>query len=215
MICVCLNGPSTEACRAWFDRVEMAEIRIDGLRATPDQLEELFGGHSNLVATCRADGSRSDGERLSLLEAAIGGGAAWVDIELEADPAYRAALTERATASGCRVIISHHDFDATPGLATLMALRDRCFAAGADLVKIACAVQTPRDNARLLGLLGDAAPLVVVGMGPLGVITRVAAPLLGAPFTFASPELGRETAPGQLDSETLARLLEELGEPQP
>jgi 3-dehydroquinate dehydratase-1 len=215
MICVCLNGPSLEACRGWFDRVQMAEIRIDGLRATPDQVGELFGGHSNLVATCRADGSRSDDERLALVEAAIRGGAAWVDVELEADPAYRAALAERASASGCRVIVSHHDFDATPDLATLIALRDRCFAAGADLAKIACAVQTPRDNARLLGLLDDTAPVVVVGMGPLGVITRVAAPLLGAPFTFASPEMGRETAPGQLDLETLARLLEDLGEPLP
>jgi 3-dehydroquinate dehydratase-1 len=66
------------------------------------------------------------------------------------------------------------------------------------------------DNARLLGLLDDARKIVVVGMGELGRITRIAASLLGSPFTFASQGLGKETARGQIDHETLRTLLRGL-----
>jgi 3-dehydroquinate dehydratase len=47
-------------------------------------------------------------------------------------------------------------------------------------------------------------------MGKEAQITRIAAPLLGAPFTYAALESGRETAPGQLDKDTLAALLKLL-----
>ncbi len=40
-------------------------------------------------------------------------------------------------------------------------------------------------------------------MGDAGRITRVAAPLLGSEFTFASPGEGRETAPGQMSASQL------------
>jgi len=47
---------------------------------------------------------------------------------------------------------------------------------------------------------------VVIGMGEKGRITRVMAPFLGAEFTFASPESGGETAPGQLSVNQLNEL---------
>ncbi len=46
--------------------------------------------------------------------------------------------------------------------------------------------------------------MVIIGMGEKGVITRVAAPMLGAEFTFASAETGKETAPGQISKERLS-----------
>jgi 3-dehydroquinate dehydratase-1 len=45
-------------------------------------------------------------------------------------------------------------------------------------------------------------------MGVKGRILRVVAPLLGSPFTFASLSEGRQTAEGQMDRETLFRLVE-------
>jgi 3-dehydroquinate dehydratase/shikimate dehydrogenase len=41
-------------------------------------------------------------------------------------------------------------------------------------------------------------------MGPLGVASRILGGRWGAPFTFASPENGREAAPGQLPAAVLA-----------
>ncbi len=46
------------------------------------------------------------------------------------------------------------------------------------------------------------------GMGKDGRITRIAAPLLGAPFTYASLDNTRETASGQLDSRTLKQIID-------
>lgn len=210
MICVSLSGPSALDCRQSLAGLEFAEIRLDAMDLSPSEVADLFACHPKLVATCRPGRGRSDAQRRALLEAALDAGAAYLDMELEAPAALREPLAARARAAGCRLIISHHDHRSTPAGPDLRALREACFAAGADLAKVACAVETPRDVARLLGLLDDPAPTVVVGMGRLGAVSRLAAPLLGAPFTYACLEPGRETAPGQLDHRRLARLLSEL-----
>jgi len=49
--------------------------------------------------------------------------------------------------------------------------------------------------------------VIALGLGPAGVVTRLAAPLLGAPFTYTSLRPGRETADGQLDWLTMDRIL--------
>jgi len=63
-----------------------------------------------------------------------------------------------------------------------------------------------------MGLLDSDRPLVVIGMGPQGAITRIVAPLLGSPFTYAAPEKGREVVEGQLDRHTIRRALDFLGD---
>jgi len=85
-----------------------------------------------------------------------------------------------------------------------------CFESGGDIAKIACKVNSERDNARLLGLLDSGRDVIVIGMGEKGRITRIVAPLLGSPFTYAAPARGRETADGQPDRETMERYLRML-----
>ena len=46
--------------------------------------------------------------------AAIEAGARYVDVEVQADEAYRRDIIEKARIHGCKVIISFHDFQATP-----------------------------------------------------------------------------------------------------
>ncbi len=146
-------------------------------------------------------------ERKRLLLKAIDAGAAFVDVELEAPQAYRLEIVKEARATGCRVIISHHDYERTPGAAALRKAVARCFRCGADIAKIACKVNSDCDNARLLGLLDCRRKLVVVGMGPKGRITRIAAPLLGSRFTFATAAAGKETAEGQVGRAGLERMI--------
>ena len=86
-----------------------------------------------------------------------------------------------------------------------------CRAAGADVVKLACQVNEPADNIRLLSLYDKEEQLVIVGMGPLGVITRIAGPLLGALFTYAAPKKEMETATGQLTKDTLLQIYDMIG----
>jgi 3-dehydroquinate dehydratase len=54
--------------------------------------------------------------------------------------------------------------------------------------------------------------MVPIGMGEQGVITRIAAPLLGAEFTFAAPEGKPGTAPGQISKEKLHSILRQIQE---
>lgn len=206
MICVSLAEPSVAACLAALKGLDFAEIRMDMMKLMLEEIPRLFSGNRVLIATCRP-GGRSDEERKRLLMRAIASGATFVDVEIESETAYREEIVAEARSCGCRVIVSHHDYERTPERPALEACVSACFEAGADIAKIACMVRSDRENARLLALLDTDREIVVVGMGKRGRVTRILAPLLGSPFTYASLSQGKETADGQIDRETLQELL--------
>lgn len=206
MICVSLAEPSVAACLAALKGLDFAEIRMDMMKLMLEEIPRLFSGNRVLIATCRP-GGRSDEERKRLLMRAIASGATFVDVEIESETAYREEIVAKARSCGCRVIVSHHDYERTPERPALEACVSACFEAGADIAKIACMVRSDRENARLLALLDTDREIVVVGMGERGRVTRILAPLLGSPFTYASLSQGKETADGQIDRETLQELL--------
>lgn len=211
-ICISIGGRTAGECLKALKGQEFAEIRLDMLeRATGQDVKRLFAGKLKLIATCRP-GKLADGWRKELLLEAIDTGAAYVDVEVEAGDGYKKEIVAAAKAKGCAAIVSFHDHDKTPGEGELKQIVDWCFESGADIAKIACKVNTDGDNARLLGLLDDRREIIVVGMGTKGRITRIAAPLLGSPFTFASAAAGKETAEGQIDGRTLDAILRTLEE---
>jgi len=128
----------------------------------------------------------------------------YVDVELSSQ--FHDVMVEKA---GAGLIVSHHDFEATPD--NLSALYDRMCAVGADIVKIVTTPRSVADVARVMSFAERAArgggpPLVALAMGPLGVMTRILAGRYDAPFTFASAEAGAESAPGQVALEAMANL---------
>lgn len=210
MICVSLAEPTAAACLRALEGIDFAEIRLDKMRIGPGGVIKIFARHPHLIATCRA-GGMSEEKRRRLLLSAIGAGAAFVDIELESETRFKEQIVRAARSAVCRVIVSYHNFDKTPPRADLEKTIELAFASGADIAKIACRVRARRDSARLLGLLDIGRPLIVVGMGSKGGLTRIAAPLLGSLFTYASLGKGKETAEGQWDAPSLERILLELG----
>ena len=208
MICISIGEASIADCLRAIEGAECAEIRLDLLATGPEAVERIFSSHPRLIATCRP-GSLGEETRAELLIRAIDSGAAFVDVELEWEGPLRDAVVDRARAAGCRVIISFHDHETTPERAELLKIIERSFDRGADAVKVACRVRSDRENARLLGLLDDARPLIVIGMGDRGRITRIAAPLLGSLWTYAAAFPGKETADGQQDAASLARRMKE------
>jgi 3-dehydroquinate dehydratase-1 len=210
MICVSIAEDSIEACLSALRETDFAEIRLDAMSLTPAEVTGLFSSHHKLIATCRP-GRFPDDDRRALLLAAIDAGAAYVDIEVEGEQDYREEIVARARMHGCTIIVSFHDHEKTPDHHELEAILSECFRAGADIAKIACTARSQRDNARLLGLLDRKEEVLVVAMGVKGRITRVVAPLLGSPFTFASLRRGKETADGQIDRGTLEGLIQALG----
>ncbi len=210
MICVSIAEPTLEECLTALADIPFAEIRMDMMRPlSARDVSALFSSHNRLIATYRP-GKAADQERERLLGAAIDGGAAYVDVEVDSAEAFREAIVARAQKAGCTVICSFHDYAKTPGREELLSRIEECHRSGGRIAKIACMVLSDRDNARLLGLLDSEGRVVVVGMGEKGRITRVLAPLLGSPFTFASLASGRETAEGQMDHDTVLRLMEQV-----
>ncbi|NIM16438.1 MAG: type I 3-dehydroquinate dehydratase [Candidatus Aminicenantes bacterium] len=225
MICICIGEPTVKHCKKILldPDVEMAEIRLDGAYLSANEIQTIFSLHPRLIATCRP-GNHTGKERKKVLVTAIIAGAAFVDIEIEADPAFKEELIQIAHVQGCQVILSYHNFETTPPRGDLETIVNQCISDGADIVKVACQVHSVSHCLRLLSLYdfhhpevkidketgsektGDSCQIIAIGMGEKGKITRVAAPFLGAPFTYASIVTGLETAPGQVDADTLGKI---------
>lgn len=196
MICVSLSGLKTAEILNEIKELSMAELRLDLMDNSLADIEKIFRSHANLIATCRPN-KLSDQERRKRLSAAIAGGAAYVDIENEAAQEWKSEIKEMAHQNRAKVIISSHNFEETPASTELISLVHAMQSQGADLVKLACQCNSKEDSARILSLYAHFTKLIAIGMGPLGIVTRIAAPFLGAPFTFAAGKAGI-TAPGQL-----------------
>ena len=224
MICVSIHEPTAEACLNVLKNLTFAEVRIDAMRAGIEDMRKIFSRPLMLIATFRPEGSAASkadvpdtDRRKRFLTAAIDAGASYVDIEVESGSAYRREIIEKARSKNCKVIISFHDFHETPETGELISIASRCFSDGADIAKIACKVNSEKDSLRLLSILGRQdlnGRTIVVGMGAKGRITRIAAPLLGSPFTFASLSDDKKTAEGQIDKDTLGFILKVLDDGQ-
>lgn len=207
MICVSIaDVTADEACRIIREH-EISEVRLDRIKFTEDDLEKIFSS-GKTVATFRPVEGMDNEKRKDILKSAIKYGASYVDIEVENSDPFKSELKESAARTGCRAIVSYHDYDKTPVMRELEQLISWCFEGGADVAKIACQVNSTADAARLLSLYSLGKPVISIGMGEIGKITRIAAPLLGAPFTYASLDSERETAPGQIDSCTLKKIID-------
>lgn len=208
-ICVSIGKVPFDAITGILNRVEMAEIRLDLALLEEEQIKAVFSAHDKLIATCR-EGEYNDLERARLLEIAVLHGAAWIDVEADASPQFRERMIKLASSSGTALILSRHYYTHTPGQEELTGAVDEMLGDGADIAKIAAQVNEPSDAARLLSLYTVPGKIVSIGMGPLGVITRIAAPFLGAPFTFASAGDDLSTAGGQIEYAGMTALIEKI-----
>ncbi len=197
MICISLAEIPFNDCIKAIEKTEFAEIRIDKLGFSEDQLQALFNINRKTIATCRPC-SYTDDKRKALMKLAIDSGARYIDIEYEAPEQYSKELVEYAHNNNTVVIISYHNFDETPEKYQLEHIIEKAELMGADRVKLATTANTTADNARILSLYEQHTNIIAFCMGEIGIVTRVAAPYLGAEFTFAALNKKLITAPGQL-----------------
>jgi 3-dehydroquinate dehydratase I len=207
MICTSIAGVGVEECISLAKKAELAEVRLDLIEGiSASGAKRIFSSKKGLIAACRP-GKMDEGKRKEILLAAMGAGAGYVDIEVDAPDAYKREIAAKAKAGKCLLIVSYHNYEKTPVRAELDQIVKWCFESGADIAKIACKANSQKDNARLLGLLDNEKKMIVVGMGEDGRLTRIVAPLLGSMFTFAAATKGKETAPGQMEKETLEKAM--------
>lgn len=131
--------------------------------------------------------------------------AAMVDVEIRS-MREMAPVVREAKSGGVAVLASFHDFRKTPPLVRLREIAARATDAGADFLKIATLTSSPGDVVRLLELLDETPlPLAVMGMGPLGMASRVMLSAAGSVLNYGW--LHRPNVAGQWSALELARLL--------
>ncbi len=195
-LCATVTAETTAGLRAARDAVrgaDLVELRLDGVRDL-DVAGALAGRSVPTLITCRPawEGGRfagSEEERRRILQRAFELGADWVDLE------WRGGFDRLiANRRGRNVVLSMHDFEATP--ADLKSPYRAMRATGAEVVKIAAHSRSGADVVRLhrlaRGTRGE--PAVLVGMGPIGVPTRLLPARFGSAWTYA----GDGVAPGQI-----------------
>ena len=205
-LCATVTAETTVELRAkrdeasYGDGADMVELRLDTVRDL--DLEGALADRTRpVLVTCRPvwEGGRftgSEEERHRLLRRALALGAEWVDLEWRGG--FERLVAERR---GQNIVLSTHDFDGTPG-----DLEERYRAmrgTGAEVVKLAVLSRSAADVVRLLRLGRASRPerLVLVGMGPAGVPTRLLPTHFGSCWTYA----GEGVAPGQVSVSDMVR----------
>ncbi|MCK5236939.1 MAG: type I 3-dehydroquinate dehydratase [Deltaproteobacteria bacterium] len=109
-----------------------------------------------------------------------------------------------------KLIVSFHDFKATPSDTKLKKIISDARRAGADIVKIAAKAKTKNDLKRLAGLLIEEDNIIIIAMGPLGKSSRIFFPLLGSLITYGAIGCSKKarTAPGQMMTRHIRDALE-------
>ena len=197
----------------WAD---LFELRLDYL--AEDELDaRVWASPKPVVLTCRPEeqGGKSgagDDKRLSLIRNFMSLSPAYADIEL-----YLVEKLFKQTPGWlgqAELIASAHLFDGTPSSDDLHHLLERACSTPADVIKLVTWAHGVDDNLRVLALYAAARemqrPLIAFCMGPLGRLSRVAAPLLGSPWTYAPARGGVPSAPGQIEGPELKRVMDIL-----
>ena len=186
-----------------FDRVEEIDSCLEALKALKKAM-----GTIPLILTCRIDtegGFKTIAQpvRLELITAAIATGQTEiVDVELCNEPDFIDEIKALCQECDTKLILSYHNFDATPVEADIHNKLVQAQNVGADIAKLAV---MPKDYDEVLTLLRATlkartgavkVPIITMSMGSEGGVTRVAGGLFGSDLTFAIGE--ESSAPGQI-----------------
>ncbi|MCZ7592384.1 MAG: type I 3-dehydroquinate dehydratase [Kiritimatiellae bacterium] len=188
---------------------DVVEVRRDIIGPEAARWLRATSAHPPILLTVRAEkegGKWTDSESVRAAEyIALLPYVDAVDVELESDAF--PVVTAEAKKMKRTVVGSFHDFKVTPDESRLHELIERGASAGADIVKIAAWTETEADVERLEALLNihASAPLAVMGMGPLGVASRLRLAASGSCLVYGF--LDEESAPGQLSAAELMRRL--------
>lgn len=128
-----------------------------------------------------------------------------IDLEVEEDTK---SIVKMAKAKGKKVIISYHNYEETPEPDDLKKILDSMKKKGADIGKLATFIKSREDLANLLLLTNNYKdlPIVTIGMGELGRISRIVAPIFGSCLTYGY--INKPQAPGQMKVSTLKKEIE-------
>jgi 3-dehydroquinate dehydratase-1 len=198
---------------------DILEIRIDllDIKNLQDSIQVIEDIKSTTNLPCivtnrsQTEGGRwagSEEDRIAILLSVLPFVDA-LDIELSSDDMMLELAIARGRTSGKTVIISSHDFAATPTVAEMKKILDESFKLGADIAKLAVMPNSRQDVLNLLQVTLDTqAPVCTISMGDMGKHSRIVAPFYGSVLTYGS--VNNAFAPGQLKVDELKTAMEML-----
>jgi len=207
--------PIPTASKARSMGAHILEVRIDllGIKGKKelalllDKLHEQVGLPIIATNRCQQEGGRWDGSeeaRIELLVSALTRVDA-VDVELFAP--LQSRVVDAARSLNKVLIISSHDFKATPPASVMTATLQQAMDNGADIAKLAVTPNSTADTLAILTVTQEADfPVSTIAMGKLGRHTRVVAPIYGSVLTYGAVE--DAVAPGQLRIDELKHCME-------
>ena len=214
-ICVSLAAAELDDVLAAYRQLgdaDLVELRLDALmpQVTTTAVANLVRrAPIDVVATCRrrCDGGGFDGDepgRRELISAALGAGARYADIEIDAEWAADAIVEARE-----HIVLSHHWTQGRPGdvdqrVGQILELRPA-------VAKLVTAAQAPDDLLPMLAA-GDALRAAGVDctcfcMESAGAGSRLIDLARGGVWSYASTPAGPPTAPGQWPAAVLRHQL--------
>ena len=134
-----------------------------------------------------------------------------IDYELGNPADELAALRQASRANDIAMIMSYHDFKATPEASFIEGRFKDAERLGADIGKVAVMPKGPEDVLTQLGATwrasqGSSIPLIGMSMGGFGSVSRLVGGVFGSAVTFA---IGNSSsAPGQIPIEDLRTALD-------
>lgn len=209
MICVSIGNSSPAEAKKIFQKSGFIELRADLLQWKTNEYREVISSGNKSIFTCRP-GEYNQIERLVLFELAANAGTTYLDVEIESEASFLEEVRKIISKHKTSLIVSYHNYEMTPSIEVLESKLSECYSLDANVAKIACRVYSPADVARLLSLYNISGRKVVLGMGKAGKISRIAASLLGAEFTFASSGEGEATAEGQLTYDEMKEIIKKI-----
>ncbi|MCI8534805.1 MAG: type I 3-dehydroquinate dehydratase [Hungatella sp.] len=139
-----------------------------------------------------------------------------LDVELFTGDEAVEQMIDHAHRNQVKVIVSSHDFKRTPPKEELLKRLRKMQELGADIPKIAVMPQIKEDVLTLLAVTLEMSqkyakgPIITMSMAGMGVASRLVGETFGSAITYGTA--GKSSAPGQVDVEKLAMVLEVLHE---
>jgi 3-dehydroquinate dehydratase / shikimate dehydrogenase len=211
MICLVIKGPSFTDAREQISKAieaaDLVELRLDFFDSLdPTELKKLRADFSiPMIFTLRSQSqggnySGSEESRLDAIRQLAALKPEYLDLESYVPPAF---AKEISLHKEIKLILSYHDFKQTPN--NLENLYQEMKMIPADFYKIAVTAHNTTEALKFIYWARESdRKLIAISMGSFGQISRILAPAMHSPFTFATLNDSLNTAPGQLTAKTLA-----------
>jgi 3-dehydroquinate dehydratase/shikimate dehydrogenase len=215
-ICAVIAAPTAREMQVQFRRAakltKTIELRLDWLKNDDQKTDFVLWPPENRpraieIATCRrlkAGGRyrRDVYHQIAELFGSTLAGASWCDVELETPEFFGQSYWRDNDLRRVRILLSFHDFRATPSNFQPIVQRLKLFKP--DAIKIATQCNSIADSLRVLALAKGKKNVIAVPMGEIGLPARVLALREGSALAYAA--VGEKTAPGQLTLDEMKNL---------